>query len=75
MLRLRNKFIFKEWRLLDVTPCGSCKDCLSEELSTSIIGVTRISELVVPSSPILVTQMMDALRSSETSGLTLCISS
>jgi hypothetical protein len=60
---------------------------ISEEFSSSIIGVTRISELgttlflpserrlldtasVVPSSPILVTLMKEALRSSETSVLT-----
>jgi hypothetical protein len=48
-----------------------------EELSVSIIRVTRIGELgtsaitnVVPSSPILVTLMMEALSSSETSVLT-----
>jgi hypothetical protein len=55
---------------------------VSEELSTSIIRVTRIGEVgitlrlllvtanVVPSSPILVTLMMEALSSSETSVLT-----
>jgi hypothetical protein len=54
---------------------------VSEELSAYIIRVTRIGELgtklavtsnrpVVPSSPILVTLMMEALRSSETSVLT-----
>jgi hypothetical protein len=45
---------------------------VSEELSVSIIRVTRIGELManVPSSPILVTMMMEALRSSETSVLT-----
>jgi predicted nucleic acid-binding protein len=50
---------------------------VSEELSASIISVTRICELgtiavtnVVPSSPILVTLMMDALSSSEMSVLT-----
>jgi acetylglutamate synthase len=50
-----------------------------EELSTSIIRVTRIGELgklavtsnrVVPSSPILVTLIMEMLSSSETSVLT-----
>jgi hypothetical protein len=52
-----------------------------EELSPSIIKVTRISELEtsvprllvaanVPSSPIVVTLMMEALNSSETSVLT-----
>jgi hypothetical protein len=29
----------------DVTPCGSCKDRVSEELSASFIRVTRIGEL------------------------------
>jgi hypothetical protein len=63
---------------------------VSEELSASIIRVTRVGELgttlaenflrsvlpllvtanVVPSSPILVTMMMEALSSSETSVLT-----
>jgi hypothetical protein len=50
---------------------------LSEELSASIIRVTRIGELGtlgvtanVPSSPIVVTMMMEALGSSETSVLT-----
>jgi hypothetical protein len=40
---------------------------VSEELSVSFIRVTRI---VVPSSPILVTQMKEALSSSETPVLT-----
>jgi hypothetical protein len=53
---------------------------VSEELSASIISVTRIYELrsvrrwlvtanAVPSSPCLVTLMMEALSSSETSVL------
>jgi hypothetical protein len=47
---------------------------VSEELSASFIRVTRISELgttasIVPSSPILVTLMKEALSSSETSVL------
>jgi hypothetical protein len=32
----------------DVTPCGSCKDRVSEELSASFIRVTRTSELGTP---------------------------
>jgi hypothetical protein len=40
---------------------------VSEELSASFIRVTRI---VVPSSPILVTLIMEALSSTETSVLT-----
>jgi hypothetical protein len=66
----------------DVTPCGSCKNRVLKERNASIIRVTRIGEshivflrnvrrfLVtgnVHSSPILVTLMMEALRSSETS--------
>jgi hypothetical protein len=46
---------------------------VSEELSASIIMVTRIGVLVtdnVPSSPIIVTLMMEALSASETSVLT-----
>jgi hypothetical protein len=51
---------------------------VSEELSASFIRVTRIGELgkmivtasVVPSSPILVTLIMEALSFSETSVLT-----
>jgi hypothetical protein len=53
---------------------------ISEELSASFIRVTRIGELgtmlttsVVPSSPILVTLMKEALSSSETSVLTRAI--
>jgi hypothetical protein len=74
----------------DVTPCGSLGTDVSQELSASIIRVTRIGELgttlavtsnqrsmcrllvtasVVPSSPILVAMMMEALSSSETSVL------
>jgi hypothetical protein len=60
----------------DVTPCGSCNNRRFGGLSTSIIRVTRINELGitlvlvtanVPSSTILVTLMMEALSSSETS--------
>jgi hypothetical protein len=51
---------------------------VSEELSASFIKATKISELgitlavtsVIPSSPILVTVMKEALSSSETSVLT-----
>jgi hypothetical protein len=66
--------------------CGSCKNRRFEEIIASIIGVTRIRELgtsflrsmlwmlvnanVVPSYTILVTLMMEALCSSETSVLT-----
>jgi hypothetical protein len=63
----------------DVTPCGSCKNRRSEEISASNIRVTRIGVLgtfagtsnrCTLRSPILVTLMMEALRSSETSALT-----
>jgi hypothetical protein len=52
---------------------------VSEELSASIMMVTRIGEPgkpldvtanVVPSSPIFITLIMETVRSSETSGLT-----
>jgi hypothetical protein len=46
---------------------------VSEDLSASFSRVSRIGELVtanVPSSPILVTLMIEALSSSETSVLT-----
>jgi hypothetical protein len=54
----------------DVTPCGSCKN----RRYGSFIRVTRSVHLLVvtakvPSSPILVTLMKEALRSSETSVL------
>jgi hypothetical protein len=56
----------------DGVPYGSCQTDVSEERSASIIKVTIIGGLgttanVVPSSPILVTLMMEALGSSETS--------
>jgi hypothetical protein len=81
----------------DFTPCGSCENRRFEELSASIIRVTRIGELgatlavtsnrrtlitlrsvrqllvtvnVVPSSPILVTLMIEAQSCSKTSALT-----
>jgi hypothetical protein len=53
---------------------------VSEELSASFIRVTKIGELgmlavtsIVPSSPILVTLMKEALSSSETSVLTRAV--
>jgi hypothetical protein len=68
---------------------GLVRTDVSEELSASIIRVTRIGELgttlavtsnrllvtanVVPSSPIHVTLMMETLSSSETSVLTRAI--
>jgi hypothetical protein len=51
----------------DVTPCGSCKNDVSEELSASFIKATAN---VFPSSPILVTLMKEELCSSETLVLT-----
>jgi hypothetical protein len=47
----------------DATLCGSCKNGLSEDISVRRLLVTAN---VVPSSPILVTLMMEALRASET---------
>jgi hypothetical protein len=51
----------------DVTPCGSCKN-----RRTLLRSVRRllVAASVVPSSPILVTMMKEALGSSETSVLT-----
>jgi hypothetical protein len=46
----------------DVTPCGSCMNRTLRQL--------LVTANIVPSSPILVTLMMEALRSSETSVLT-----
>jgi hypothetical protein len=53
-----------------LTPCGSCKNRVSEERSASIIRVTvflrnvrrlLVTANVVPRSPILVTLLMEAL--------------
>jgi hypothetical protein len=49
----------------DVTPCGSCKNRRLGGTSASMIRVT-----VVPSSPILVNLMMEALSASEMSVIT-----
>jgi hypothetical protein len=66
----------------DVTPCGSCKNrCLAgtfrlhhHDDNTHFAFLRSLSRLLVtanvPSSPILVTLMMKALSSSETSVLT-----
>jgi hypothetical protein len=63
----------------DVTPCGSVRTDVSEELSASFARVTSdliflrsvrqmlVTASVVPSSPILVTLMKEALSFSETS--------
>jgi hypothetical protein len=60
----------------DVTPCDSYKN-RSEELNASFIGVflrsvrrLLVTASVVPSSPILVTLIKEALGSSETSVIT-----
>jgi hypothetical protein len=37
--------VMKNGVFWDVTPCGSCKTDVSEELSASFIKVTRIGEL------------------------------
>jgi hypothetical protein len=44
-ISIRTVWGLEEWRLLDVMPWGCCKDRRSEELSSSIIRVTRIGEL------------------------------
>jgi hypothetical protein len=61
----------------DVTPCDSCLNRRYVELSATFMRVTRNGELGtlavtsdVPSPPIFVTQMEEALSSSETSVLT-----
>jgi hypothetical protein len=48
----------------DVTPCGSCKKFLRS------VRRFLVTASIVPSSPIFVTLMKEALRSSETSVLT-----
>jgi hypothetical protein len=54
----------------DVTSCGSCKKDVSEELSASTFRVTRIDVLgSYTETSILVTRMIGALRSTETSVL------
>jgi hypothetical protein len=49
----------------DVTPCGSCKNKFLRSVNRLLVTAN-----VVSSSPILVTLMMEALSSSETSVLT-----
>jgi hypothetical protein len=65
----------EEWRLLGCDAVALVRTDVSEELSASIIRLTRIGELanVVPSSAIPVTLMMEALSSSETLVLTRAI--
>jgi hypothetical protein len=60
----------------DVTPCGSCKNRRFRGTSRLHLGISSQSSSVpsyssvVPSSPILVTLLKEALSSSETSVLT-----
>jgi hypothetical protein len=56
----------------DVTPVGLVRTDVSKELSASFIRVTRIGELetLAVTSNFLVTLMIEALSSSETSVLT-----
>jgi hypothetical protein len=71
---------YEEWCLLGMLRrVALVRTDVTEELSASIIRVTGIGELAatltvtsnfVPTSPILVTMMMEALSSSETSVLT-----
>jgi hypothetical protein len=49
----------------DVTPCGSCNLVFLRSVRRLLVTIS-----VVPSSPILVTLMKEALSSSETSVLT-----
>jgi hypothetical protein len=49
----------------DVTPCGSCKNFVFLRSVRRLLGTAN-----VPSSPILVTLMMETLNSSEMSVLT-----
>jgi hypothetical protein len=53
-------------------PCGSLRTNVSGEHSASIIRVRQLLVMtnIAPSSPIVVTLMMEALHSSETSVLT-----
>jgi hypothetical protein len=53
----------------DVTPCGSCKGDKNRLFLRSVCRLL-VTANVVPRSPILVTLMMEAVRSSETSVLT-----
>jgi hypothetical protein len=52
----------------DVTPCGSCKNRLLPSVRRLLVTAS-----VVPSLPILVTLMKEALCSSETSVITRAI--
>jgi hypothetical protein len=56
----------------DVTLCGSCKNRRCMGISSQRASVPSYS-CVVPSSPILVTLMKEALSSSETSVITRAI--
>jgi hypothetical protein len=57
-------FTTKNGVFWDVTPCGSCKNRLRR------VSRFLLTANFIPSSPILVTLMMEALSSSETSVLT-----
>jgi hypothetical protein len=54
----------------DVTPCGSCKNRRNRGAILRSVRRLLVAACVVPSSPILVTLMKEALSSSETSVLT-----
>jgi hypothetical protein len=56
--------------LWDVTPCDSCKNMSLHTIFLRSMRRLQVAANVVPNSPILVTLMMEALRSSETSVLT-----
>jgi hypothetical protein len=61
---------------LDVTPCGSCSDVSEERSASSTHNIfsqrasVAVTANVVPSSPILVTLVIEGLSFSETSVLT-----
>jgi hypothetical protein len=56
--------------LWDVTPCGSCKNRRTHLVFLRSVRRLLVTTSVVPSSPILVTLMKEALSSTETSVLT-----
>jgi hypothetical protein len=56
----------KNANLWDVTPCGFCKN--RRILFLCSVFRLLVTANVFPSSPILVILMMEAIRSSETSG-------
>jgi hypothetical protein len=68
MLPIANLRILKNAVFWDVTPGGSCKT--RRFRAQRRVLLLLVTSNVVPSSPILVTRMMEAIRCSETSVLT-----